>query len=238
MPTYDSQLIDQTPIARDTAVFQFRKPAGFEFTPGQTIALTLPQADPDATPLKHTFSLVSAPHEDTLCVATRLRDTPYKKALAALSPGAALQFSGPYGKLTLPASAERPLVLVAGGIGITPYISMLRHATHAGTPHQFTLLYSNRRAEDAAFADELHDLAGLNPKLQVLSTLTAADAGTGTGGLRGRIDARAVHRAADLLSDPWIYLTGTPAMIEDLAQALIQSGFPETSIRSEGFYGY
>ncbi|MER1967647.1 FAD-dependent oxidoreductase [Castellaniella sp. GW247-6E4] len=239
MPTYDTRLIDCSAVARDTSAFRFSKPEGFVFAPGQTISLTLPQspdAGADTPPLKHTFSLVSAPHEDTLCVATRMRGTPYKQALSALAPQAALRFGGPYGKLTLPEAAGRPLVLIAGGIGITPYMSMLRHATHAGTPHQFVLLYSNRRAEDAAFLDELRELTRLNPRLRLLATLTAPD--EHWEGLRGRIDVAAVRRAIDGLSDPWIYITGAPGMIEALGDSLTEAGIPEASIRSEGFYGY
>ncbi|WP_269497072.1 ferredoxin--NADP reductase [Castellaniella sp. S9] len=236
MPTYDTRLIDRATVARDTEAFRFAKPEGFAFVPGQTISLALPQADADAPPLKHTFSLVSAPHEDTLCIATRMRDTPFKQALAALVPGAAARFSGPYGKLTLPETAGRPLVLLAGGIGITPYMSMLRHATHAGTPHRFVLLYSNRRAGDAAFLDELRELTRLNPQVRLLATFTAPD--ERHEGLHGRIDAAAVRRAADGLSDPWIYITGSPGMIEALGEALAAAGMPEASIRSEGFYGY
>jgi len=237
MPTYDTRLIDRLTVARDTAAFRFAKPEGFAFVPGQTISLALPQdGGADAPPLKHTFSLVSAPHEDAVCVATRLRDTPFKRVLAGLAPGAQARFSGPYGKLTLPGEAGRPLILIAGGIGVTPYMSMLRHATHAGTPHQFTLLYSNRRAEDAAFLDELRELTRLNPRLRLLATLTAPD--ERWEGLHGRIDAAAVRRAMDGLSDPWIYITGSPAMVEALGGSLAQAGIPEASIRSEGFYGY
>lgn len=238
MPTYDTRLIDRRTLARDTEEFRFSRPEGFIFVPGQTISLALaaPQAGADAPLLKHTFSLVNAPHEDTVCIATRLRNTPFKQALTALAPGASARFSGPYGKLTLPESAGRPLILIAGGIGITPYMSMLRHATHAGTPHRFVLLYSNRQAGDAAFLDELRELVQMNPQVRVLATLTAP--GAHHEGLHGRIDAAAVRRAMDGFSDPLFYITGAPAMVEDLSAALIDARIPEAAIRTEGFHGY
>ncbi|MHA3903625.1 ferredoxin--NADP reductase [Castellaniella sp. WN] len=237
MATWPSALLRIDDIARDTVAVHFRKPEDFQFQPGQTLALTLPSDAPDAPVPRHTFSLVSAPHEGELCIATRVRATPFKQALAQLRPGAELRFSGPYGKLTPPAAGDRPLVLIAGGIGITPCVSMLRDAAHRGSDRQFLLLYSNRTREQAAFLEELRELARLNPRLRLLATLTGPADGAWDG-LRGRIDAAMLRQALQGLDAPLCYVTGTPAMVEEIRSRLAEAGVPDDAILDEGFHGY
>jgi ferredoxin-NADP reductase len=93
---------------------------------------------------RRTFSLVSAPFESTRAIATRMRDTAFKRALKALPDGASVKLSGPIGQFTL-ADAARPAVFIAGGIGITPFMSRLRQANQERSTQSFLLLYSNRR---------------------------------------------------------------------------------------------
>lgn len=237
MPTWQSSLTRIDDIAQDTIAVHLRKPEGFAYAPGQTITLTLPAESPDSPVLRHTFSLVSAPHEEDLCLATRARQTPYKLALKGLARDTGVTFTGPYGKFGLPEQTGRPLVMIAGGIGITPYISMLRDATHRGSTQQFLLLYSNHHPQQAAFLHELQELARLNPYFRLQATMTG-EAGDGWTGLRGRIDRTMLQQALDGLSEPLCYVTGTPAMVEDVLDHLENLGVAEDSIRSEGFHGY
>lgn len=232
-----SALLHIDDIARDTVAVHFRKPDDFQFQPGQTISLTLPSEAPDAPPLRHTFSLVSAPHENELCIATRVRASPYKQALTRLRPGAELKLSGPYGKLTPPADTSRPLVLVAGGIGITPCVSLLRDATHQGSDRPIRLLYSNRSPAQAAFLEELRTLAQRNPHLRLLVTLTGPADGAWDG-LRGRIDAAMLRQALQGLDAPQCYVTGAPAMVEEIRARLAEAGVPDDAVLDESFHGY
>ncbi|HET9653692.1 MAG TPA: FAD-dependent oxidoreductase, partial [Usitatibacter sp.] len=148
MPAYDTQLQRRRDLTEGTAAFVLARPDGFTFQAGQSINLTL--VDPpekDAKGNTRTFSLVSAPHEPFLEVATRLRTSAFKRVLASLPPGSALQMRGPGGKFTV-AEDGPPVVLLAGGIGITPFMSMLRDAAERASRREITLLYANRRAED------------------------------------------------------------------------------------------
>lgn len=237
MAIWPSALLRIDDIARDTVAVHFRKPDDFQFQPGQTIALTLPSAAPDAPVLRHTFSLVSAPHEHELCIATRVRATPFKQALTRLQPGAELRFSGPYGKLTPPAETARPLVLIAGGIGITPCISLLRDATHQGSGRSIRLLYSTHSPEQAAFLEELRTLAQHNPRLRLLATLTGPVDGAWDG-LRGRIDVAMLRQVLQGLDAPLCYVTGAPLMVEDIRTRLAEAGVPDDAILDESFHGY
>lgn len=238
MATYDTNLIEKISVARGTTAFHFRKPEGFAFEPGQTLSLVLPRADgSEPATQKHTFSIVSAPYQDDLCITTRMRDSEFKHALGALQPGAAFRFSGPYGKLTLPADTTRPIVLIAGGIGITPFMSMLQHAEHEKLGHRLLLLYSNRKPEDAAFLGTLQALVDRNPNLRMIATMTDAQ-GAAWSGMTRRLDGKTIQSAVDNLVDPIYYLVGSPGMIEALTDTLRGLGINDDDIRSEGFYGY
>src|SRR5690606_34061539 len=104
------------------------------------------------------LTLASAPSEQQLMVATRLRDTAFKRMLAEMPLGTTIDLEGPFGQFTLPFDDSRTIVLLAGGIGITPFRSMLVEAAHHKLSHHPILLYSNRHQEDAAFLDELQTL--------------------------------------------------------------------------------
>ncbi|MBX3340923.1 MAG: FAD-dependent oxidoreductase, partial [Nitrospira sp.] len=112
------KLIERRLIAEGTMAFHFAKPSQFVFTPGQFVDLTLLQpSETDAAGNSRAFSIASAPHEDTIMVATRLRDTAFKRELQRMPIGSTVRMEGPFGKLVLHSDQTRPAVLVAGGIG-------------------------------------------------------------------------------------------------------------------------
>lgn len=227
-------------IANGTMAFHFDKPAGFAFKPGQAIDLVL--ADPAVAgteSARHAFSLVSAPHEEVLVVATRMRGSAYKEALARLPIGGMAAIEGPFGSLALHNKAERAAVFIAGGIGITPFMSMLRHAAHARLPQRLVLLYSNRRPEDSAYLAELQRLEGDHPAFRLVATMTdMAASGQPWMGETGLVDAALLKRATEGLPDPVYYVVGPPAMVGAMRSTLEAAGVDSDDIRSEEFYGY
>lgn len=228
-------------VAEGTMAFHLEKPAGFEFRPGQAIDLILtgPGTETNSQDVRHAFSIVSAPHEDELVVATRMRDSAFKRALGALPIGAATQIDGPFGSLTLHKNPARAGVLVAGGIGITPFMSMLRHAAKHQVPQDLALLYSNRRPEDTAFLAELKQLERQNPRFRLHATMTdmshSAQAWAGETRL---IDQTLVRRTIEGLGTPIFYASGPPAMVDAMRDALIGAGVDEDDLRTEEFHGY
>jgi ferredoxin-NADP reductase len=238
MPSYQVQLAAREQIAEVTVAFRFEKPAGFAFKPGQAIVLEL--ADPPAAEgqRRRTFSLVSAPFESALVVATRMRDTAFKRALNALPEGASVKLIGPMGQFTL-ADAARPAVFIAGGIGITPFMSMLRQAARDRSPQTLLLLYSNRRPEDAAFLGELQDLERSNSNFRLVATMTdMASSARHWGGETGLLNADTIRRCADGLAAPIYYVVGPPAMVTAMQETLRGAGVADSDIRSEEFHGY
>ncbi len=236
MTIYSTRLVSREPLARGTLAFHLDKPAGFTFRPGQAMDVILP----GAAEARHSFSIVTAPHEPGLVFATRMREaSAFKRALGALADGAPLQIDGPFGSLTLHKKPNRAGVLIAGGIGITPFISMLRHAAHVQGEQDLVLLYSNHRPEDAPFLAELQALAQRYPKCRLFATMTdMAHASQPWDGATGRIDAAFIRRAAQGLADPVFYVAGPPAMVEALRDTLEDAGVDEDDVRSEEFFGY
>ncbi len=240
MPAYEVKLIGREEIAAGTMMFRFDKPAGFRFAPGQAVGVEL--LDPPAAPnsARRTLSVVSAPFEPELAVATRMRDASgFKRALRALSSAAILKLKGPFGDMTLHTDRSRPAVFIAGGIGITPFMSMLRQATHDRLARRLLLLYSNRRPEDAGFLAELQRLERQNDGFRLLATMTdMRRSARAWPGERGRIDAAMLQRLVGDAAAPVYYLAGAPTMVEAVKSILGRAGVADENIRSEEFYGY
>ena len=241
MNTYTTTLTAREEIAEGTMAFHFEKPNGFAFKPGQAIDLTI--AQPPATAgdqsTRHTFSIVTAPFENELVVATRMRDSVFKRALKSLSIGAQVMIDGPFGSLGLHQDRTRPALFIAGGIGITPFLSILRQAAKDQLPHRLILLYSNRRPEDAAFLAELQQLEVDNPHFRLVATMTDMRASTRPwAGHTELISGALLNNVVADLAMPIYYVVGPPGMVEAIRQTLKFTGIGDDDIRSEEFYGY
>ena len=240
MTTYETKLRKREEVAEGTTAFHFDKPPGFSFKPGQAIEVVL--IDPpnvDAQSGRHTFSLVSAPYEGDLVVATRMRDSTFKRALRSLPIDSSVQLDGPFGSLTLHNNHARPAVFIAGGIGITPFMSILRQAAKDRLPQRLLLVYSNRRPEDTAFLAELRQLEQLNKNFRLVATMTQMrQCARPWEGETRLIDEDLVKKVGADLSAPIYYLAGPPALVEAVRQTLNHAGIDDDDIRSEEFYGY
>lgn len=241
MTTHTTTLKVREEIAEGTMAFHLRKPTGFEFKPGQAIdvVLSLQTTTPDDPGARHAFSIVSAPFQDDLVVATRMRDSIYKRALKAMAVGSQLTIDGPFGSLGLHNDHTRAGILIAGGIGITPFMSMLRQAAQDQRQQHLILLYSNRRPEDAAFLAELERLEEKNPNFRLVATMTEMHASSRPwAGQTGLVTAELVARVVGDLVAPIFYIVGPPGMVEAMRQTLNRAGIDDDDIRSEEFYGY
>jgi ferredoxin-NADP reductase len=235
----ETTLRERHEIAEGTMAFHFSKPEGFEFKAGQAIELLIPDPANPGKDFGHAFSIVTAPHEREIVIATRMRDSDYKKALKTLPSGAPVRLDGPFGSLTLHNKRTRVAVFIAGGIGITPFMSMVRHAAHERLPQDIVLIYSNRRPEDAAFLAELQELQKSHPRFRLVATMTEmAKSARRWDGERRMIDAAFVRDAVRDAADPVFYVAGPPAMVEAMRKTLAEAGVDGDDIRSEDFYGY
>jgi ferredoxin-NADP reductase len=208
------------------------------FEPGQYFFVTLldPPYDDERGPRRH-ITIVTSPNErGVLGLTTRLRDSAFKKSLAELPVGTEVEVEPPKGKFTLPEETSRPLVFVAGGIGITVFRVMLRYIDEERLPYRVTLLYSNRSPEDAAFLDELRELDQRLPDFRLVLTMTDDPEWEGE---RRRIDAQFFRDyVGDLIPGATFMVAGPPPMVESMQAELAEAGVDEDRILADKFSGY
>ena len=217
------------------------------FKAGQFMDVTwIDPPETDAEGNTRGFSINSAPDDPDLFFTTRLRDTAFKRILHSPPPGIKAKVEGPFGNLTLHNNAARPAILLAGGIGITPFRSIVRRAAHEHLPHRIFLFYANRRPEDAPFLDEMRDLEKQNPNFTFVPTITQpARSARHWDGETGRIDYALLARHLKSIASPQFYragpiyyIAGPAPMVAGLHTMLNNAGIDDDDIRTEEFTGY
>lgn len=237
---YEAKLLSRVEVANNTMAFHFEKPRGFEFRPGQSSDLTLvnpPETDSEGN--VRTFSIASAPFEDRLIFVTRMRDTAFKRSLKTAPLGTPLKMEQAIGSFTLHTNSAKPAVLLAGGIGITPFFSMVKQADHERLPHKLYLFHSNRRPEDAPFLESLGKLEKTNPNFRFVATMTESSRSESKWeGETGLIDKAMLSRYVSDLRGPIFYIAGPPGMVMEIRKMLLASSVNEDGIRADEFAGY
>lgn len=234
--TYTTKLLAREKEAEGTTTFHFERPAGFQFKAGQAIYLTLPASvGADSKGRMRTFSLSSSPHDPDLTITTRVGNSAFKKALQALPLGSDIEFAGPYGDMVL--EETRPAVFIAGGIGITPFRSMIRDSFERGLRQRMVLFYSVRNAEDAAFVSELKALAEHHPRFELMPIITGLGE-VPSAWQHGKITNEMIARHSGDLAGQIFYVAGPPTMVESVKLMLLTSGVARTDLHIEEFTGY
>ena len=237
---YLVKLRRRSEVAERTTSFAFEKPANFVFKAGQFLEITLmspPETDTEGD--SRAFSIASAPHEEMLMVATRMRDTAFKRVLGSMPLESQVKVEGPFGDLVLHNNQARAAVFLTGGIGITPFRSMVVRAAKEHLPHPLFLFYSNRRPEDAPFLEELKGVELRNPNFKFVGTMTdMAKSRRSWDGETGFIDHEMLTRYLKGAASPIYYIAGPPAMVTALRDMLNQASVDDDDIRLEEFAGY
>ncbi|MDA4115347.1 MAG: FAD-dependent oxidoreductase [Thaumarchaeota archaeon] len=235
---WGGQAVETTVVASrrltpQTHGIMVEKPAGFAFRPTQFTFLSL-KTDMgwDVRPM----SIATSTTRPSLEYAVRIGDSPFKRAFASLRPGDTVAIQGPFGHFIL--EEDRPAVLIAGGIGITPLKGMAEYAADNALPIQVRLVYSNRNEEDIAYRAELEELEKRNPRFRVAHTLTGARAPKGWKGSVGRINPRLLRDVANALDRPAYYVCGKTPMVAEMVRLLSEFGVPESDVHLEVFRGY
>ena len=143
-------------IAKGTVLFTFDAPGGgLSWVPGQYVSLKLDLRFPDEKGPQRYFSIVNPdPESGRIQIATRISDTGFKQTLDALQPGEAGEITEIAGKFILPEDAKKEIVMVAGGVGVTPFKCMLEHLILKKEKRRITVLYSNKNKATTAFYEE------------------------------------------------------------------------------------
>lgn len=231
MPTsYDVKLLRKRDVAEGTMEFTLEKPKGFEYRAGQYGDLVLPPSTGlDDSNNKHGFSFVSAPYENTLRMATRMRGSMFKNAAAKVPEGTMVKLLALWGDFTLQKNESIPVVFITGGIGITPARSIIAQATHDQTAHTITLIYANRTPALAAYTDDLQQFAAENDNFTFVPIYTST---------QGYVNSDTIRQYVPDIGAPRYYLCGPEGMVKAMRKLLIEVGADEDNIRTEEFEGY
>lgn len=231
------KIIDKKEIAIGTLQVTFQISEQFTFKPGQYVFVTLTDPPyPDERGNKRHFSIVNSPSEKgIITIATRLRDSGFKKSLQQLPIGTEVELGPIAGVFTLPEDTKKSLVFIAGGIGITPFMSMLRYIKEGGLPYQITLVYSNRDRGSTPFLEELQNLAQVLPNLKLILTMT--DDASWDGEKR-KVDSQFIKDYFPNLNENFYMVVGPPPMVEAVEKALKEAGVLSENLKIENFTGY
>jgi ferredoxin-NADP reductase/nitrite reductase/ring-hydroxylating ferredoxin subunit len=212
--------------------------------------------DPEG-PIRH-FTIASSPTEGFIMISTRIRDTPYKKRLSSLEENTTIvRVRGPEGKFTLHEDYSKPAVFLSGGIGVTPFRSMIKYATDKQLPIKIIMFDSNRNQTNILYKKEFDECADINKNLKLVYTITEEEGGeeqpaqtssspsysgpVAWNGERGRIDKAMLTRylSDNDITNSIFYICGPPGMVKAM-QNLIQNELQiqKENIKIEEFTGY
>lgn len=218
-------LVEKELLTDNVWAFRFKSDTPFTWIAGQFIQVELPHVNPDSEGAKRWFTISSAPYEDIIQITTRVTQSTFKQALAALPVGGHLPLlAEPEGDFTW-TDSDRPVIWVAGGIGVTPFRSILRDRFHDRQPLDVTLVYGSRTA-DVPFKDELAEMSASDPKLQVRFVVGES------------LTAAKLTELIPGLNDALVYVSGPEPMVESLGNQLKDGGLPEAQLKQDFFPNY
>lgn len=231
------KIVEKKNLADGTLGLYLEKPENFSYKAGQYALLHVPQLkEKGARESTHAMSLASAPHQDTLMMAMRISQSPFKQAINSMHVGDTLEIDGPLGNLWLN-DDNQPVVFLAGGIGIAPFYGIIEDEKHFEWPGPITLFYADKSPKDAVFLKELQDLE--NKNFVFVPTMTRVDKNDKSWpGERGRIKAELIQKYVKDVCLPKYYIVGLPEMVESAKEELSKLGVPQDNIKVELFTGY
>lgn len=217
-------------LTADTFHYIFKLAEPLTFKPGQYMEWTVPHAKTDARGNRRYFSLVSAPNSDTLAIAVKFYDnsSSYKTKLKDLEIGEEVVVSQLGGDFTLPKNFEKKkLVFIAGGIGITPYISMIEYIVQKKKKCDIVLLYSLKTLNDAVFVDLLEKARAYGVHTVYTMTDTA-----------GMIDMAMIQTEVPDFAERIFYISGPQLMVQALEKTIRDMNIPKKKILTDYFPGF
>ena len=210
----------------------------FEHQPGQYVFCELDALDfPDERGNRRHFTISSSPTEKGVVMfTTRIRGSGFKETLRKAPPGYEINIGVPLGHFVMPEGETRGHVFVAGGIGITPYRSMLRCAVDTKKPIDAVMLYFNHSTADIVFGQELKEIARQMPTFSLVHVLS--DPESGWRGEQGRLNEALLRKWVSNLDQRLFWISGPPPMVTAYKEVVKQTGVGDEAIRTDSFAGY
>jgi ferredoxin-NADP reductase len=218
-------LVNKEHLVDNIWAFRFEPNEPFTWTAGQYMRVELPHDNPDDEGTKRWFTVSSAPYQGIAQITTRVTESTFKQALAALPIGGELQLlEKPHGDFVWQDS-DPPIVFVAGGIGITPFYSILKQRAHDGLPLHVTLIYGGR-TPDVPFKNEFDQWVSDDPLFKVHYVVGAP------------LTAESIAVLEPGINNSLVYVSGPEPMVEALGAQLKEHGLPEEQLKQDFFPNY
>ena len=207
----------------------------FDFKPGQYMMMELEVVDNENGNTRP-LSIASSPTEDFLLFSTKISQTLFKQKINNLKVGDKIKLKGPMGIFVLKEDAKE-VVFLGGGIGITPFRSMIKYATSKKLAMKLTLVYSNKTPADIVYRDEWPLFEKQNPNFKAVQTITDASDPSWKG-KTGRINESMIREFCSDFGKTLFYICGPPGMVDGLSNLLKTMNVPQQNIKIEKFGGY
>ena len=224
------------PVAQDVYDFVFEHARGFRFSPGQYFEWTLGHTNPDNRGNRRYFTIASAPTEDNIRIGVKFYKEPssFKEALGALNRGEAIIASQLSGDFILPKDQKKKLVFIAGGIGVTPFRSMIKYLIDKNEVRDIVLLYTNRFPHDIAYKDIFEEAK----KFGIRTIYTVTERTEGWTGNTGYINKEMISKEIPDFGTRTFYISGPHGMVESYHSMLRGMGISQKNIKTDYFPGF
>ncbi len=233
-----ARIFEETP---DVKTFRFTPPEGgplpFGYLPGQFLSLTVRPEGKDGKPVRRSYTIASSPTQRDYVEVTVKR---VEQGVVSghlhdkVKEGDRLEVSAPFGSFTFTGQEADSIVLIGGGVGMTPLMTVIRYLTDHGWPQDIFLLYSCRTSRDFIFREELEYLQRRYANLHVVASMTRA-AGTEWMGPTGRLTRELIAQNVPNIVARRVHLCGPPPMMEAVQGILAELGVPKEQIKTESF---
>lgn len=218
-------LLNKELLIDNVWAFRFQPSEPLTWTAGQYMRVELAHDNPDDRGTKRWFTISSAPYEGFLQITTRIVESSFKKALSQLNEGDMVQLiENPEGDFIWQDS-DLPHVFVAGGIGVTPFYSILKQRVHDALPLDMTLVY-NSRTPDVPFMEEFKTWERTQPGFSIVSIVGEP------------LSVENLTTALPALNTSLLYLSGPEPMVEELGDKIKENGLPESQLVQDFFPNY
>ncbi|MBN2555255.1 MAG: FAD-dependent oxidoreductase [Anaerolineales bacterium] len=223
---YTIETIQQ--VTHDTWKLTFNGPP-MEHLPGQYLVMRRMREDEKPEP--HAFSISSSPFADALEITVK-ETGDFTATIGGIKPGEDVTLDGPFGQFSYVIHDAENLAFIAGGIGVTPFISMLRDLSDRGFGRNVRLIWGNKHERDIVYRDEVDALSAAYPQFKLIHILSEQEEWEGEAGF---VSSELLKRALDFHTDTQYFICGPAAMNDLVVQFLMDFNIAQEKIHTEKF---
>ncbi len=234
------KLKEKNTLTPDTYEFAFENNRKISFEPGQYLEWTLEHDKPDTRGNRRYFTIASSPTEDEIRLGVKFYDhsSTYKQNLLSLNKEKMIVASQLAGEFTLPKDKNKKLVFIAGGIGITPFRSILKYLIDTGEKRDIVLIYSNSTKEEIAYKS-FFDSAKTALGIKIAYVITRENAENSENFYYGHIDGKLIKGMVPDFHERYFYISGTHAMVNSMENILLQEvSIKKNHVKIDFFPGF